>query len=190
MTTTAQLASVPAPESYWATMKDPARMSLAELLQLLRAIDEGAVEATKERMTELAAALPGKVDDHVLGVQELRGGAAAIRELVRPHLDKAAELEAEAENLDAEAFAEIATGAVTKLPGRAFRLAVKESCRCVPLRPAPTDDDMMTHGSYVRVKLEWDKNALTKGLKGADPAAKSAARFELQRSYEWEANTP
>jgi len=179
-----------APASRWAEIKDPQYMTLVELLQLLRAIDEGVVQADKERWAAAANALPAKVDEHVTRVQELRGRAGAIRELVQPHLDKAAALEAEARKLDAEAFAEAQAGSIARLPGRVFRMATKESFRCTTVRPTPTEEDALSHGSYVRMKFEWDKTALTKALKAEDPTARALAKFEAHRSYEWEANTP
>lgn len=179
-----------APASHWAETKAPEHMSLVELLQLLRAIDEGTVEASKERWAAVANALPGKVDEHVLRVEELRGRAKAIRELVKAHLDKAMALEVEAAKLDEEAFAEAQQGSIAKLPGKVFRLAVKESYRCTPTRATPSEEDLLNHGTYVRIKFEWDKTALTKALKAEDATVRAIAKFEAHKSYGWEANTP
>lgn len=177
-----------APEATWADRPVQA-LTLVEVLQLLRGIDEGVIDASKERWAEVSDALRAKVDEHVAQVEELKARATAIRNLVAPHLEKAGEIDALAHKLEADVFEEVRASQLTRLPGMAFRLAVKESWRCSPVRPTPTEQDALEYGPFVRLKFEWDKTALTKALKAEDAQARELARFEGNKTYGWEANT-
>lgn len=152
------------------------KMSLAQMLDLMRQVDEGMTELDIEEMRELIARVGLKVDGYYYAISQYE---AAIERLSKEIGELAKARQAMDNRLKAIKkllVHNIQNGNISIYTGR-WTVSLRRSERVVPLRD-PSAADYLAMEGCVRRSYEWDKHELKRRLTAGDPSAKEVAKLE------------
>lgn len=153
--------------------------TLGQILATLQAADDALIEMTPDQMRELGAMLAKKVDGYRTIMTKMAAEEARLREEADAFLKPARALAKAQERLEQVMTFHMFEHKMTSIPGKSWRVELKESEAVDTPQAAPTNDDQWNYPDFVRLKFEWDKVALKKALDAGDPKAKEVAKIKI-----------
>ena len=157
------------------------KMTLAEILRVMRAADEGLADLSLDEMRELAKKAEIKVDGYHHLINKLEARASELDNEARPLLKASTELKSKADGLKKILLFHMNEHGLTKMPGERFKVAVRTS-KSVAIKPGLAPGVDIAHADFTRVTWAWDKIKISAALKVKDPVAMDIAEFEENQS--------
>lgn len=154
------------------------KMSLAEILGLMQAADEGMVLLSLEEMGELADKLEDKVDGYKEYIDKCEAEVERLDKRVKMFAKTKSAIAKKVENLHKLLAFHMAKNSFKFMRGHDWKVVLTHS-NSVEVKPDPTPDLYLEYPNFIRMKYEWNKVALSAALKAGDEkAAQIAERVE------------
>lgn len=162
--------------------------TLADILAYLDAADSGLIDATPEQMAEMGALLVAKVDNTAEVIDELKYQAKRLRIASAKLAKGKRQVLARIDRLKEYMAYHMKAASFTQIPGEAWKVRLTSSKSVKPLIEKPDLPCAITFPQFVRVKYEWDKEALAAAIESGDEVAKTLAEIVPSNSVTFDVN--
>lgn len=161
--------------------------TLADILDLLEAVDQGLVAVTPEKQAELGALLVAKIDNTAEVIQELESQEERLRAAAKKLTDGARQVASRIERIKSYMSFHMQANSFQQIPGEVWKARLNTALAVEPKRE-PNHVDYAEMPQFVRVKWEWKKKELKDALEALDPAAMEVATLVLSASVSIDVN--
>jgi electron transfer flavoprotein alpha subunit len=152
--------------------------TLREILQALDDNDSGVIELSKEQMVELGSRLAAKIDAYRYIEDQAEADMKRLTATAKKFTAAKKQTEKAVKNLKTLLIYYMRSKEFREIPGNDWIAKLSTSQKVRVKKGEPTANDVMSHEKFVRIKYEWDKDALGEALKAGDETAKLIAEFE------------
>ena len=155
------------------------KMTMAQILALMSAVDDGSLELSDDDMKLLGSRLELKVDGYQAVLEQYELDAARLARRIKEFQEAKAMVVARFERLEKLLSYHMQAHGLKKMPGEDYKVTLKSSQSVVPRRE-PEMKDYLEHKDFVKRSFEWKKNEIKKAIKAGDEAAIAIAELRTK----------